>query len=159
MSAYPSFDVYPARIPAAERRAWVDADPMSLWCGVRCLDIDVGRYTCVMAESPVELNPDGGVHGGATAATVDHCMGIVAMTVLGPERLAVTASLTAEYLRPAYLPLTFKATVTSHGRTVLFAQVEVEDRDGVLCMRAQGTMVVRRMQPATEAGPPSPPAG
>jgi uncharacterized protein (TIGR00369 family) len=159
MTGYPRFENYPgAQSTAAERRAWADAKAMSHWCGLRCLDIDFGHYTCVMADSPLALNPDGGVNGGATAAAADHCMDVVAATILSPDALGLTAALTAKYHRPAYPPRTFKAHVTSHGRTVLFVQVDVEDRDGGRCTQAHGTLVVRRMKPATEGGPSSLPA-
>jgi acyl-coenzyme A thioesterase PaaI-like protein len=72
--------------------------------------------------------------------------------------VGLTAGLTAEYHRPAYPPLTFKARAVSHGSTLIFVQVDVEDRDGTLCLRAQGTMVVRRLQPLPEPGLPAGPA-
>jgi uncharacterized protein (TIGR00369 family) len=148
MTGYPRPQEYPTPESSSEDwRSWADGLPMSRWCGLRCLDIGHGRYECVMDESPLALNPNGGVNGGATAAVADHCMGVVAMTVLSPTAVGLTAALTAEYHRPAYPPLTFKARVTSHGSTLLFVQVDVEDRQGRLCVRGQGTMVTRRARP------------
>jgi uncharacterized protein (TIGR00369 family) len=154
MTAYPRSETYPTpERPPAEWRSWADGLPMSLWCGLHCLDIGFGHYSCVMPESPLALNPNGSVNGGATAAVADHCMGVVAMTVLAPAAVGVTAALTAEYHRPAYPPLTFKARATSHGSTLLFVQVDVEDRELRLCVRAQGTMVSRRLQPGALTPP------
>jgi uncharacterized protein (TIGR00369 family) len=148
MSGYPTPAAYPTPEQSSDHwRSWADGLPMSRWCGLRCADIGHGHYECVMDESPLALNPNGSVNGGATAAVADHCMGVVAMTVLSPTAVAVTAALTAEYHRPAYPPLTFKASVTSRGSTLLFVQVEVGDREGRLCVRSQGTMATRRARP------------
>lgn len=111
--------------------------------GVRCVGIGHGRYECVLDESPFALNPNGALNGGITAAVADFCMGVVAVTVLSPTRLAVTATFMAEYHRPAFLPLTFNATLSSSGQTLLFVAVDVLDRQGRVCLRSHGTMAIR----------------
>jgi len=136
----------PYPTPESDRdtwRAWADSLPMAEMYGVRCTQIEHGRYECILDESPLPLNPNGALNGGVTAAVADLCMGVVAMTVLSPARVGVTAALMAEYHRPAFLPLIFKGTLTSSGRTLLFVDVSVVDRDGHVCVRSHGTMAAR----------------
>jgi len=129
--------------PSAEWLAWIDNLAFPRWCGVRSVRSEVGLYECVLEQSPIELNLNRAVNGAITVAVADHCMGAVAARELFPERLAVTAALNAQYHRPALLPLTFRAALTSAGQTLMFIQVEVFDRQDKLCLRSTGTMAVR----------------
>ncbi len=124
-------------------KAWADSLPLAEMYGVRCARIEEGRYECVLDKSPLSLNPNGALNGGVTAAVADLCMGVVAMTVLSPAKVGVTANLVVEYHRPAFLPLTFNSTLASWGRTLMFVDVDVVDREGRVCVRGRGTMAVR----------------
>lgn len=57
-----------------------------------------------LPESPWATNPNGAVHGGLILAAADQCMGIVAVTAMEPGRLPMTATLNAEFHRPARAP-------------------------------------------------------
>jgi uncharacterized protein (TIGR00369 family) len=129
--------------PSAEWLAWIDNLALPRWCGVRSIRSEDGLYECVLEHSPIGLNLNRAVNGAITVAIADHCMGAVAARELFPERLAVTAALNAQFHRPALLPLTFRATLTSAGQTLMFIQVEVFDGRGKLCLRSSGTMAVR----------------
>lgn len=121
---------------------WVDGLPVSRRIGMRCVRIGPGRADLVVDESTWPINPNGAVHGGLVVACADHCFGIVAMTVLDHEHLPATATLTADFLRPALPPLTFEATVERVGRTLAFVAVKVSNRAGRIAAKVNGTMVI-----------------
>lgn len=129
----------------AEWLAWLDALPYPSWCGVRSTLLEEGRYECVLDSSPVGLNFNGAVNGAITVGIADHCMGAVAAYVLAPDRSVVTASLNSSYLRPALLPLTFRATLKGAGNTLAFVEIETFDRAGKLCLHTTATMAVRNV--------------
>jgi uncharacterized protein (TIGR00369 family) len=129
--------------PSSQWLAWIDNLPLPRWCGLRSIRSAGGLYECVLEHSPIGLNLNQAVNGAITVAIADHCMGAVAARELFPERLAVTAALNAQYHRPAMLPLTFRASLTSAGQTLMFIQVEVFDGQDKLCLRSTGTMAVR----------------
>lgn len=119
---------------------WLEDQPHSKLIGMRCTHIEPGRIEVRIDESSWPLNPNGGVHGGLVLAWADHCFGLVAMTVAAPGQLPATATLTAEFLRPALPPLTYEARVNRFGRTLAFITVEVLNTHGVLCAKVSGTM-------------------
>jgi uncharacterized protein (TIGR00369 family) len=96
-----------------------------------------------LEESVLSLNPNGGVNGGLVCAAADQAMGVVALTALDPGSLPATATLHAEFLRPAFAPLTFRAAVSQRGRRLVFVSVDVEDSSGRLCVRFTGTMAAQ----------------
>jgi uncharacterized protein (TIGR00369 family) len=128
---------------AADWRQWVEEGPIARAFGVTCPAVEPGRAVLELVESPIALNPIGSVHGGIVAAIADHAMGVVFMSTMPRGLLPATASLTVEYHRPAFLPLTFTARVTSSGRTMLFCEVEVTGGDGKVSNRCHGIMAVR----------------
>jgi uncharacterized protein (TIGR00369 family) len=125
---------------SAEWLEWANNVPSVTRVGIRCLQLGPGTALLRLTESPWALNPNGAVNGGLVIAAADQCMGLVAMTVLEPGALPATATLNSEFLRPAFAPLTFRASVTQNGRRLLFLTVDVEDRDQRLCVRCSGTM-------------------
>jgi uncharacterized protein (TIGR00369 family) len=121
---------------------WAEGMPVSRRMGLRCDKIEAGRATLVVEESIWPLNPNGAMHGGLVAAIADHCFGVVATTVLDEERMPATATLTADFLRPALPPLTFEASIDRVGRTMAFVTVEVINRAGKIATKVNGTMVI-----------------
>jgi len=128
---------------AADWRRWAEEMPLSRAFAVTSPAVEPGRAVLELVESPIALNPIGSVHGGVVAAIADQAMGVVFMATMPRGLLPATASLSVEYHRPAYLPLTFTARVTSSGRTMLFCDVEVTGGDGKVSNRCHGIMAVR----------------
>ncbi|WP_067671411.1 PaaI family thioesterase [Nocardia miyunensis] len=122
--------------------AWAENMPTSQQIGLRCVSIEYGRAELMIDSSEWPLNPVGAVHGGAVIAVADHCFGIVGSTVLDVERMPATATLTADFLRPATLPLTFVAEVDRCGRTLAFITVTVVNGKGKVATKVSGTMVI-----------------
>src|SRR6058998_3088180 len=119
-------DVYPEhadiRAPhGGDEDAWrlyAERHPLLETFGVRCISIEAGRAVFVLEKSPIRLNPNGSVHGGIVAAVADATLGCVFVRTVEPGLLPATASLTVEYHRPAFLPLTFDTRVAAQGRTL-----------------------------------------
>jgi uncharacterized protein (TIGR00369 family) len=75
-------------------------------------------------------------------AWADHCFGLVASTAVSPGQVPATATLTAEFLRPALPPLTFDANVDRTGRNLAFISVDIFDKADRLCAKVVGTMSI-----------------
>ena len=124
-------------------RQWAERTPLLAAYQVRCTTIEPGRAVLVLDTSPIPLNPNGSVFGGIIAAIVDAAFGCVFMPSVTPGRLPATATLTVEYHRPAFLPLTFDATITNQGRSMLFCRVTVTGADGRVCDIGHGVMAIK----------------
>lgn len=127
----------------AQWRRWADALPNLGELGLRCDEVGAGQAVLTLEESVLSLNPNGAVNGGLVCAAADQAMGVVALTALDPGSLPATATLHAEFLRPAFAPLTFRAAVSQRGRRLVFVSVDVEDSSGRLCVRFTGTMAAQ----------------
>jgi len=131
---------------------WANGLPNFAETGLECAKVGPGSVIATFDGSRFSPNPNGAVNGGLVLAAVDQCMGVVALTALPAGELAVTATFTAEFLRPAFSPLTLQARVTQSGRSLVFVAVEVRSGDGKLSVRCGGAMAV---QPAERHHPPS----
>jgi uncharacterized protein (TIGR00369 family) len=134
--------------------AWANGVPSFRDSGLRCLSVESGGAVLTLAQSPWSPNPNGAVNGGLVIAAADQCMGLVALTTLDPGALPATATLHAEFLRPAFAPLTFRASVAQRGNRLVFVSVDVENATGRLCVRCTGTMA---MESGPAAGQPAGP--
>lgn len=123
-------------------RAWVENQSVSQVMGLTCESTAPGHVRVVLTDAYWPLNPNGAVHGGMVIAWADQCFGLVASTALRPGQVPATATLTAEFLRPALPPLTFDAKVDRAGRSLAFISVEVFDKDERLCTKVVGTMSI-----------------
>jgi uncharacterized protein (TIGR00369 family) len=124
----------------AEWITWVENQHITDMIGMRCVQAEPGRVTIIVEASPWPLNPNGAVHGGLVLAWADHCFGMVGMTTAEPGQMPATATLTAEFVRPAIPPLTYEARVDRSGRTLTFISVNVHNALGGLCAKVSGTM-------------------
>jgi uncharacterized protein (TIGR00369 family) len=122
---------------------WADALPNLSELGLRCERVEAGTAVLKLERSVLSLNPNGGVNGGLICAAADQAMGVVALTALDAGALPATATLHAEFLRPAFAPLLFRAAVSQRGRRLVFVSVDVEDASGRLCVRFTGTMAAQ----------------
>ena len=130
--------------------AWANRLANLTELGMECIDLDGSRGEFVIRESVWTLNPNGAVNGGLVVAAADQALGCVALCAMSPGSLPATATITASYLRPAFAPLRLRAEVSQSGRRLVFVTVDIEDRDGRVCVRSSGTMVAQ-----SEASAPS----
>jgi uncharacterized protein (TIGR00369 family) len=119
---------------------WANGLPSFSEIGLKCIEVQAGSAVATLGGSRWTPNPNGAVNGGLVVAAADQCMGVVALTTLEPGALPATATLHAEFLRPAFAPLTFRASVAQRGKRLVFVNVDVEDNTGRLCVRCSGTM-------------------
>ena len=122
---------------------WANRLPNLRELGLRCVAVEAGLTEVVLDQPSTSLNPNGAVNGGIVIAAADQCMGIVALTTMEAGSLPATATLNAEFLRPAFPPLTMRATVAQRGKRLVFVAVSVEDCEGRLCVRTSGTMAAQ----------------
>jgi uncharacterized protein (TIGR00369 family) len=145
--AYPEPDHNP--IPRggteAEWRAWADGLSVLSHFGVRCVEFERGRVGFELPESGFPANPNGSIHGGVIAAILDDAVGCVFMSVADEDTLPATASLTIDYLRPAFAPLRVEARVSSAGRSLIHCDATVTGADGKPANRARAIMAVKRV--------------
>ncbi len=120
--------------------AWAESHPISELIGMRCLAAEPGHITIRVEGTGWPLNPNGAVHGGMVLAWADQCLGLASMTTAAPGTMPATATLAAEFLRPATPPLTYDVHVHRSGRTLVFISMDVLDTEGRLCAKASGTM-------------------
>jgi uncharacterized protein (TIGR00369 family) len=123
---------------------WANSLPNLFEINLRCLELDLGRGEFTLTESFRSLNPNGAVNGGLVVDAIDQCAGCVALTSMVPGSLPATATLAASYLRPAFPPLSLHATVSQAGRRLVFVTIDVEDRDGRVCVKGTGTMAAQQ---------------
>jgi uncharacterized protein (TIGR00369 family) len=110
---------------------------------MECTHLDGSTGEFVMRQSVWTLNPNGGVNGGLIVAAADQALGTVALSAMPPGSLPATATINASYLRPAFPPLLFRAEVSQSGRRIVFVTVDIEDRDGRICVRCNGAMAAQ----------------
>ena len=128
--------------PWEDWATWIDEMPVSVKLGMRCKEIERGRLVLVHEGGEWQNATGTAVHGGAIVAIADQGFGAVASTVLPEGVVPATATLTSDFLRPAFPPITFEAVVDRVGRTLVFVSVTVRDRDDKVCNEVRGTMVV-----------------
>lgn len=126
---------------------WAECMPTSRMLGLRCTDFALGRAELVMDTSTWHLTPHGAVHGGLVVGCADHCLGVAVLSALDASRVPATASLSSEFLRPAYLPLTFRSQVDRVGRTLAFLTVTVLNRQLKVAAKVNGTMAIDAARP------------
>jgi uncharacterized protein (TIGR00369 family) len=112
---------YEASVAAIFRSAPFIAD-----LGVRLESVAPGRVASRLALSTRHLQHDGLVHAAVQTAIADHTAGAAAYTMLEPEQIALTLSLTVNLLRPATgEELCCRAMVLRAGKRTVVAESEV----------------------------------
>ena len=84
--------------------------------------------------------PQGVLHGGATASVIDTATAFAVITVLAEEEKATTVDLTVHYLRPVTKgSITCTAKVVRGGRRLLTVSADVVNDEGRLIATALST--------------------
>jgi uncharacterized protein (TIGR00369 family) len=81
------------------------------------------------------------VHGGVVASAIDECMAWAATREF--KRMSVTGQLTVRYIKrtPGDRPLTVCAEVTKANRRVTYAQGWIQDEQGTVYARGEGSFL------------------
>jgi uncharacterized protein (TIGR00369 family) len=145
----------PANTEWAQWVQWANRLPNFSEICMSCVEVSAGVCVATLDGSRFSPNPNGAVNGGLVLSAADQCMGVVALSTLEAGSLAVTATISAEFLRPAFPELTLRANVSQRGRNLVFVTVNVHDLQGRLAVKCSGTMAAQdsgRHVPASRSG-------
>lgn len=111
---------------------------------VQVISVEPGLVSLRMPRKRELLQFNGFFHGGAIAGLADHAAGAAATTMLPQGRIAVTADLHVNFLKPAAgIAITAVAKAVSVGVTLSVVTVEVfaeAEASSVLCAIATATL-------------------
>jgi uncharacterized protein (TIGR00369 family) len=111
---------------------------------VQVLSVQSGIVSLRMPRKPELLQFNGFFHGGAVTGLADHAAGAAATTALPQGRIAVTADLHVNFLKPANgSSITATARAVSVSSTLCVVTVEVtteKEGNSVVCAIATATL-------------------
>lgn len=131
------------------RDGTVPPPPMAKLIGFRCTVAEPGEIVMQLDHDPSLENFAGMFHGGAAMTILDTVMGAAAHTLVPEGSGIVTLDLSTTFLRPITVgnaPITATGKVLNLGRSVVYAQGEVLDRNGKLVAHATGNFSVVRQK-------------
>ncbi len=108
---------------------------------------EVGDGRVVFRFEPHDFmhNGIGVLHGGVAAAIFDTAAGCACLTVVPPEKVAVTMDLHVRYFKPLTMAsgtTRCEGTVINAGRTTVTAEGRLWDKAGRLCGHATSTLAL-----------------
>ncbi len=104
------------------------------------LDPVQGTIRVEFTASPDFINPIGTIQGGILTAMLDDAMGPVATAYLGGHLMAPTLELKTNFMRSAMVgPLFVEAKVVHRGRSIVFLEGTMKDKDNRLIATASAT--------------------
>jgi uncharacterized protein (TIGR00369 family) len=113
--------------------------PLVEHLGVRLLEMHDGSARMVFDPRPEHENSWKGVHGGILLALLDIGMGTAARSLDPACNGATTVELKANFLAVAKGQLTAVCRAQRAGRSLIFAEGGVLDRDGTALAKGSGT--------------------
>jgi uncharacterized protein (TIGR00369 family) len=129
--------------------AFLALSPLHQWLGCRIVSHDeaAGSLEVLLPDRPqLHRGAQGAVaHGGVVAALVDIAAHAALHAKLGHG--IPTIDMRIDYLRPATLPLTARATVRRSGQNIGCADVEVMDCDRTLSALGRAVFLTRAPSP------------
>lgn len=121
--------------------------PSSRTLGLEILTLDTAAgMTRVRFRAREEFtNPSGFVQGGFAAAMLDDAIGMLSWLTLEGKGVPSTIDLSLHYHRPLRPGLVeVAARITAIGRTVIFAEADLFDARGKLCVQARTSLAIIR---------------
>ncbi|RJX30137.1 MAG: PaaI family thioesterase [Desulfarculus sp.] len=107
--------------------------------------VEPGRAVCEMEAAPRLGNLVGALHGGVLCTLADAAMGAAHAAMLADGESNTTVELKINFLRPVQKGrLRAVATVLKQGRSLAYAECEVQDQDQELVAKVSGTFIVLR---------------
>lgn len=118
--------------------------PIARLLGARLLEAEVGRVRVEFAVKGEFLNPGGAVQGGILTAYADSAMALAAHTLFEAGQLLSTSTLTVSFLAPVSTgPVLGEGSVVKKGRSVVFLEAVLRDREGRQCVHATSVGSIR----------------
>lgn len=128
-----------------DRVAELMGPPFLRLLGVEAVSIEAGRVVSRVVIREELHQQNGYVHAGVLGTLADHTAGAAAGTLLGEDRMPLTAEYKVNLLRPATgVALVCEATVLKAGRVLTVAESEVfaEDEHGGRKLVAKATVTL-----------------
>ncbi len=114
--------------------------PFARLLGMEMIDISHGEAILKLEMRDELRQPQGILHGGATASIIDTAMAFAVITCLAENEKATTVDLTVHYLRPVSKgAIVCTAKVVRAGRRILTVSAECADAEGKLTATALST--------------------
>jgi uncharacterized protein (TIGR00369 family) len=105
--------------------------PIARLLGASVLEVEDGRVVIEFEVREEFKHPGGAVQGGIVTAYADLCMALAAHTHFEQGQQMSTSSLTVNFLAPVTAgPVIGEGTVVKKGRSVVFMEAVVRDREG-----------------------------
>ncbi len=126
----------------------------SLTLGFEMLALSQGEQWVEIAVEgkPEFCNPMGQIQGGFVAAMLDEAVSVAGQISSGMAFVMSTLEMKVNYLRPVYPGRCIvRGQVRRLGKSVVFIEGELRDKDGALCATASATALpreYRRVKPA-----------
>jgi uncharacterized protein (TIGR00369 family) len=117
-------DIFGATIPFADL------------CGIESIGEADGLTRLRVTLAPEHGNNIGIVHGGLVATLLDIAMGTASRLAAGAP--VMTVDMHVAYMAVGHGVLIGEGRVVRSGRSIIFAEADVRDTDGVLVARASG---------------------
>lgn len=116
-----------SKITIPEIQEILDAElPLVNLLGMTIEDVGEGRCVLRMAFKPELVRPGGTIAGPATMALADLSMYVVVLSLVGRVELAVTTSMTVNFLRkPAQVDLIAHGRILKRGKRLAVVEVEL----------------------------------
>jgi uncharacterized protein (TIGR00369 family) len=109
-------------------------DPLTENMGIKCDHSEAGICTATLQATPEHCNKHGFVHGAVLFAMADVAMGAAVATAIKHEKLVVSLSVNAHYVKPA-VPgeLIAQASIVRLGKTVAVTRTDICNNKGKVC--------------------------
>ena len=121
--------------------------PIARLLGASVLAVEDGRVTVEFEVREEFKHPGGAVQGGIVTAYADLCMALAAHTHFEPRQHMSTSSLTLNFFAPVTAgPVIGQGTVVKKGRSVVFMEAVLHDREGNEYAHATSVGSVRTRQ-------------
>lgn len=116
-----------SKITIPEIQEILDAElPLVDLLGMSIEDVGEGRCTLRMAFKPDLIRPGGTIAGPATMALADLAMYVVVLSLVGRVELAVTTSMTVNFLRkPGPVDMIAHGSILKRGKRLAVVEVEL----------------------------------
>lgn len=124
----------------AKARAAFEAVPFVRLIGMQLVDLKDGEAKIKLKMRDELRQPQGFLHGGATASLIDTAMAFAVITLLAESEKATTVDLTVHYLRPVTAgEIVCTAKIARGGQRILTVSAEVVDEKGKLIATSLST--------------------
>jgi len=110
--------------------------PFARHCGIEALSCDGGRARLRLALSADSTNQFGVLHGGALLTLLDIAMGSAARVTIDAWVMAVDVQ--TAFIAPGRSDVIGEGRVIRAGRSLVFCEGEIHDKDGTLVAKASG---------------------